>query len=83
MTTPTSKEMELIHAYGWLMEKFRWMDEHGKTRRDYQNALREIGDERHRLHMRSRHGKLRFVSSRTEGARRGLRGLINTKPQPY
>ena len=41
MTTPTSKEMELIHAYGWLMEKFRWMDEHGKTRRDYQNALRE------------------------------------------
>jgi hypothetical protein len=43
MTTPTSKEMELIHAYGWLMEKFRWMDEHGKTRRDYQNALREIG----------------------------------------
>jgi hypothetical protein len=45
--------------------------------------LREIGDERHRLHMRSRHGKLRFVSSRTEGARRGLRGLTNTKPQPY
>jgi hypothetical protein len=36
---PTRKEMDLIHAYGFLMEKFQWLREHpGTTRRDYQRA---------------------------------------------
>ena len=39
---PTPKEMELIHTYGLLMEKFQWLREHpGTTRRDYQRALRD------------------------------------------
>ena len=37
--TYTPKEMELIHAYGFLMEKHQWLREHpDKTRRDYQRA---------------------------------------------
>jgi hypothetical protein len=35
-------EMELIHAHALLMEKFLWLRLHpGKTRRDYQAALRD------------------------------------------
>jgi hypothetical protein len=38
----TRKEMDLIHAHGFLMEKFQWLREHpSTTRRDYQRASRD------------------------------------------
>jgi hypothetical protein len=38
----TPKEMQLVHDYNALMEKFQWLREHpGSKRSDYQKALRD------------------------------------------